>query len=90
MGIEKYEDKIYADLKNFLDRLVQNGLFHPDTVMEYPTVLQTSLNKNTTASAKNQSYAKKLFDESAELLKSSKSARDTEAGKLMKLTPSDA
>jgi transcription termination factor NusB len=81
MGIEKYEDKIYADLKNFLDRLVQNGLFHPDTVMEYPTVLQTSLNKNTTASAKNQSYAKKLFDESAELLKSSKSARDTEAGK---------
>lgn len=81
MDLEKYQDTMFADLKKHLDQLIQNGLFHSDTVMEYPTVLQTFLNKTTAASAKNQSYAKKLFDESAELLKSSKSVRDTEAGR---------
>ncbi|KAJ2964681.1 hypothetical protein NQZ79_g420 [Umbelopsis isabellina] len=79
MDIEKYPDTIFADLKKHLDLLIQNGLFHPDTVMEYPTVLQTTLNKSTAVSTKNQSYAKKLFDESVELLKSSKSARDSQA-----------
>lgn len=67
-------------MKQCLDQLLQNALFHSDTILEYPTVLQTTLN-NDTNSSKNQSYVKKLFDELGELIRCPKADQDMEASK---------
>jgi hypothetical protein len=70
-------------MKKALDQLLQNGLFHADTILEYPTVLQTTLN-NVDTLAKNQSYVKKLFDELSDIVRKSKQVHDIEAGKGIK------
>lgn len=70
-------------MKKALDQLLQNGLFHADTILEYPTVLQTTLN-NVDTLAKNQSYVKKLFDELGDIVRKSKQVHDIEAGKGIK------
>jgi len=77
-GVSKKEDTVFIDMKQCLDQLLQNALFHSDTILEYPTVLQTTLN-NDTNSSKNQSYVKKLFDELGELIRCPKADQDMEA-----------
>jgi hypothetical protein len=78
-GVSKSSDPAFVEAKKSLDQLFQNGLFHADTILEYPTVLQATLNSDNSAS-KNQSYVKKLFDELGHCIRQSKQPRDVEAG----------
>jgi hypothetical protein len=79
-GVSKSSDPAFVEAKKSLDQLFQNGLFHADTILEYPTVLQTIVNSDNSA-AKNQSYVKKLFDELGQCIRQSQNPRDVEAGR---------
>lgn len=82
-GVSKSNDAGFVEAKKCLDQLFQNGFFHADTILEYPTVLQTILTSDKSA-AKNQSYVKKLFDELGQCIRQSQSPRDVEAGRCTK------
>jgi hypothetical protein len=82
--VSKGMEPTFVEAKKSFDQLLQNGLFHADTILEYPTVLQT-IKTSDNSGAKNQSYVKKLFDELDHFIRQPTSSHDMEAGTYAKL-----